>query len=57
MEEEEQTLVTSLHSVEYAKKYFNRIIALKEGEIFFDLPSEKVSHEELSILYSLKGMK
>lgn len=57
VEEEEQTLVTSLHSVEYAKKYFNRIIALKEGEIFFDLPSEKVSHEELSILYSLKGMK
>lgn len=31
--EQKQTLIASLHSVEYARKYFTRIIALKNGEI------------------------
>jgi phosphonate transport system ATP-binding protein len=52
--EENQTLVASLHSVEYARKYFTRIISLKNGEIFFDLPTEKVSDELLNALYQLK---
>ncbi len=55
--EEEQTLIASLHSVEYAKKYFSRIISLRDGEIYFDLPPEKVSSEDLDNLYSLKEMK
>ncbi|MDQ0970960.1 phosphonate transport system ATP-binding protein [Neobacillus niacini] len=52
--EKNQTLVASLHSVEYARKYFTRIISLKNGEIFFDLPTEKVSDELLTELYQLK---
>jgi phosphonate transport system ATP-binding protein len=52
--EKNQTLVASLHSVEYARKYFTRIISLKNGEIFFDLPTEKVSDELLQELYQLK---
>jgi phosphonate transport system ATP-binding protein len=52
--EENQTLVASLHSVEYARKYFSRIIALKNGELFFDLPTEKVTDELLEELYHLK---
>jgi phosphonate transport system ATP-binding protein len=52
--EKSQTLLASLHSVEYAKKYFTRIIALKNGELFFDLPTEEVTHELLSELYQLK---
>jgi phosphonate transport system ATP-binding protein len=52
--EKNQTLVASLHSVEYARKYFTRIISLKNGEIFFDLPTEKVSNELLNELYQLK---
>ncbi|WP_419887409.1 phosphonate ABC transporter ATP-binding protein [Neobacillus niacini] len=52
--EENQTLVASLHSVEYARKYFTRIISLKNGEIFFDLPTAKVTDELLSDLYLLK---
>jgi phosphonate transport system ATP-binding protein len=52
--EEKQTLVASLHSVEYARKYFTRIISLKNGEIFFDLPTEKVSDKLLNELYQLK---
>ena len=49
-----QTLIASLHSVEYAKKYFDRLIALKNGEIFFDLPAESVSEDHISRLYQLK---
>ncbi|PLT33676.1 phosphonate ABC transporter ATP-binding protein [Bacillus sp. V5-8f] len=54
--EEKQTLVMSLHSVEYAKKYFSRIIAVRNGEIFFDLPTKEITEEHLSGLYSLKGL-
>lgn len=53
--EEKQTLIASLHSVEYAKKYFDRIIALKNGEIFFDLPAASVSDDHIESLYKLKG--
>lgn len=52
--EEQQTLIASLHSVEYAHKYFTRIIALKNGEILFDLPTEKVTDQHLAELYQLK---
>jgi phosphonate transport system ATP-binding protein len=52
--EEKQTLIASLHSVEYARKYFSRIIALKNGELIFDLPTEKVTDELLEELYHFK---
>lgn len=52
--EEKQTLVASLHSVEYAKKYFTRIIALRDGQILFDLPSSEVNDTHLKQLYLLK---
>lgn len=51
--EEGQTLVASLHSVKYAKKYFTRILALRDGKVFFDLPVEKVDDRVLSELYQL----
>lgn len=53
--EENQTLVTVLHSVEYAKKYFDRIIGMREGRVYFDLPSKDVTKELLSQLYNLQG--
>jgi phosphonate transport system ATP-binding protein len=52
--EENQTLVTVLHSVEYARKYFDRIIGMREGKIYFDLPVEKVTDEILSELYNIR---
>ena len=52
--EEKQTLIASLHSVDYAKRYFDRLIALKDGKIFFDLPAESVSEAHISSLYQLK---
>jgi phosphonate transport system ATP-binding protein len=53
--EENQTLITSLHSVEYARKYFTRIISMKNGEIFFDLPAEQVTDDLLAELYQIKS--
>jgi phosphonate transport system ATP-binding protein len=55
VKEENQTLVMSLHSVEYAKKYFTRIIALREGKLFFDLPVDQVTDAHLKSLYLLEG--
>jgi phosphonate transport system ATP-binding protein len=52
--EENQTLITTLHSVEYAKKYFTRMIALRDGQIFFDLPTSEVTQHQLRNLYELK---
>jgi phosphonate transport system ATP-binding protein len=52
--EEKQTLITTLHSVEYALKYFDRIIALKNGHVFFDLAAKEVTPELLHDLYQLK---
>jgi phosphonate transport system ATP-binding protein len=56
VKEESQTLITSLHSVEYARKYFTRIIAIKSGQIFFDLPVQEVTDSLLSDLYKLEEM-
>jgi phosphonate transport system ATP-binding protein len=54
--EEGQTLIASLHSVEYAKKYFNRIIALREGNVYFDAPADEVTDEVLKELYNLQEL-
>ncbi|MFT9497841.1 phosphonate ABC transporter ATP-binding protein [Anaerosolibacter sp.] len=57
VKEENQTLITSLHSVEYARQYFTRIIALRDGSIYFDLPSKEVTDQMLSDLYYLKELE
>lgn len=52
--EDNQTLITSIHSVTYAKKYFTRVIALKEGKIYFDKPAKDMTDEDLEELYQLE---
>ena len=51
---ENRTLVVSLHDVELARMYCDRIIGLRQGRIFFDLPSAEVSDEQLAALYDLR---
>ncbi|KDR95730.1 phosphonate transport system ATP-binding protein [Peptoclostridium litorale DSM 5388] len=55
VKEDGQTLVTTLHSVEYAKLYFDRIIGMRSGKLFFDKPAEYVTEKDLADLYTLKG--
>ncbi|MEO1387390.1 MAG: phosphonate ABC transporter ATP-binding protein [Cyanobacteria bacterium J06634_6] len=50
----ERTLVVSLHNVELAKGYCDRIIGLRKGQILFDLPSGEVTDQRLTRLYALE---
>jgi phosphonate transport system ATP-binding protein len=50
-----KTLVTSLHAIEYARSYFQRIIGLRKGEILFDLSAEEVSSRVIEELYKIKS--
>lgn len=45
------TLISSLHSVDYAVKYFDRIIGLKNGEIFIDSHPDDIDTEKIKKLY------
>ncbi len=45
------TLVATLHQVDAALAHFPRIVGLREGSLFFDLPSAQVSRELLAELY------
>lgn len=51
-----QTLIASLHSVELALKYFDRIIGLRNGEIVFNLPVKNIDNTMLNSLYDLEGV-
>lgn len=46
------SLVVSLHAVELALSCFSRIIALREGRVFFDKPASLVSAADLAALYA-----
>jgi phosphonate transport system ATP-binding protein len=45
------TLLVSLHQVDYARAYFDRVVAMRGGEIVFDGPSAKLTPEFLTELY------
>jgi phosphonate transport system ATP-binding protein len=45
-------LVASLHAVDIALRWFPRIVGLKDGEVFFDLPATEVSESLLRELYA-----
>jgi len=48
-----KTLVTSLHSVDFALRYYHRIIGLKMGKILFDSSATNVSTEMIDQLYKI----
>lgn len=48
-----KTLVISLHDVEFAVRYCDRIIGLRHGQILFDTPTPAVSSQMLNELYQL----
>ncbi len=45
------TLMVSLHQVEYARHYFPRTIALRDGRIAYDGPSRGLTRDALQDLY------
>jgi len=50
---QDKTLIMVLHHVEYALEYFDRVIGIKEGKVFFDKTANLVTKEDLGALYEL----
>ena len=50
-EEKGRTLVTTIHSLEFAFSHMERIIGLRAGKIAFDLPVNQVTQEMIENLY------
>ncbi|MDX8403573.1 MAG: phosphonate ABC transporter ATP-binding protein [Mariprofundaceae bacterium] len=50
-EQHNKTVIATFHDIELALAYFPRIIGLKDGSVFFDLPAEQVTTELLQDLY------
>lgn len=46
------TLLATLHQVDTALSNFPRIVGLRDGALFFDLPAEKVTRDLLQQLYA-----
>jgi phosphonate transport system ATP-binding protein len=49
------TLVASLHAVDLALKWFDRIVGMRAGEVMFDAPTAEVSTQMLQTLYATEG--
>ncbi|GLR27001.1 phosphonate ABC transporter ATP-binding protein [Limnobacter litoralis] len=45
------TLVSTLHHVEMALRFFPRVIGLRDGEVYFDLPAADITEAMLQGLY------
>lgn len=56
VEEGPRTLVATLHDVELALRYFPRIVALREGQVAFDLAASQVTPELLAALYTSESV-
>ncbi len=47
------TLVTTLHSVAFARSHCDRIVGLRQGQVMFDAPAPAVTEEMVTELYHL----
>jgi phosphonate transport system ATP-binding protein len=52
-----QALVVALHDVRLALRFFPRIVGLRAGRLFFDLPREEVTPALLGELYEGEGSR
>lgn len=52
-EEQNQTLIASMHSIEYVKQYFDRVIGIKDGQICFDGPTMELTQDVINQIYEL----
>jgi phosphonate transport system ATP-binding protein len=52
-----KTLVASIHAIELARAHFDRIVGMRNGSIYFDMPTAEVSDNDLADLYDLQGLR
>ena len=53
--QQNKTLIATMHAIDYAKSYFDRMIGIHQGKILFDLAPKDVSQDLLKQLYGLKN--
>lgn len=51
VEDSEGAVIASLHDPELIKKYFSRVIGLREGALQFDIPAQQLTAPVLAALY------
>ncbi len=49
-----KTLVTSIHTIEFARSHYQRIIGLRQGQILFDIASEALTDTMIEELYKME---
>jgi phosphonate transport system ATP-binding protein len=54
--EDGRTVLVSLHQVDYARRYCTRAIALKQGHLYYDGPTEGLTEARLQALYENAGL-
>ena len=56
-EEQGETLIASLHSVDLARELFDRIVGLRNGVVQFDAPACNIHDDMLEDLYRIEGLR
>jgi len=51
--ESKRTLIVALHSVELAKEFLPRLVALQQGKVFFDAAPPEIARDQWQCLYAL----
>lgn len=54
VKKKDKTLIASMHSVEYVRSHFNRVIGIKDGKILFNQLVGDLTNETLEELYRLE---
>lgn len=56
-EEQSETLIASIHSVNLAREFFDRIVGLRNGLVQFDIPTTGIHDRMLDDLYEIEGLR
>lgn len=51
---EQKTLVMSLHTVSLALEHFDRVIGIRDGQVYLDCLTEEVDENALAMLYAIE---
>ena len=52
--ERKLTLIASMHAIDLATRYFDRLVGLRNGRILFDCPASDVTRTDLNALYKIE---
>ena len=56
-EEQGETLIASIHSIDLACEFFDRVVGLRNGIVQFDIPTFNIHDHMLEDLYEIEGLR